>query len=50
MVSQRTDSTARNPTSGSRGRSTVVNLSAYESFVPEKRPFFVEGASIFNIG
>jgi len=28
----------------------VVNLSAYESFFPEKRPFFVEGASIFNIG
>ncbi|HUR00543.1 MAG TPA: DUF5916 domain-containing protein [Gemmatimonadaceae bacterium] len=28
----------------------VVNLSAYETFFPEKRPFFVEGASIFNIG
>lgn len=28
----------------------VVNLSAFESFFPEKRPFFVEGASIFNIG
>ncbi|MEP6549834.1 MAG: DUF5916 domain-containing protein, partial [Gemmatimonadales bacterium] len=28
----------------------VVNLSAYESFFPEKRPFFVEGANIFNIG
>jgi hypothetical protein len=28
----------------------VVNLSAYESFFPEKRPFFVEGANLFNIG
>ncbi len=28
----------------------VVNLSAYESFFPEKRPFFVEGANIFAIG
>jgi hypothetical protein len=28
----------------------VVNLSAYESFFPEKRPFFVEGANIFNLG
>ena len=28
----------------------VVNLSAYETFFPEKRPFFVEGASIFNMG
>lgn len=28
----------------------VVNLSAFESFFPEKRPFFVEGSSIFNLG
>jgi hypothetical protein len=28
----------------------VVNLSAYETFFPEKRPFFVEGANLFNIG
>ncbi|MEX2111008.1 MAG: DUF5916 domain-containing protein [Gemmatimonadaceae bacterium] len=28
----------------------VVNLSAFESFFPEKRPFFVEGASIFSLG
>jgi hypothetical protein len=28
----------------------VVNLSAYETFFPEKRPFFVEGAGIFNFG
>jgi Domain of unknown function (DUF5916)/Carbohydrate family 9 binding domain-like len=28
----------------------VVNLSAYEIFFPEKRPFFVEGGNIFNIG
>ena len=28
----------------------VVNLSAYETFFPEKRPFFVEGANMFNIG
>ncbi len=28
----------------------VVNLSAFESFFPEKRPFFVEGANIFNLG
>jgi hypothetical protein len=28
----------------------VVNLSAYETFFPELRPFFVEGANIFNLG
>jgi hypothetical protein len=28
----------------------VVNLSAYETFFPEKRPFFVEGAGIFAFG
>ena len=28
----------------------VVNLSAYETFFPEKRPFFLEGADIFNFG
>jgi hypothetical protein len=28
----------------------VVNLSAYETFYQEKRPFFVEGASIFSFG
>lgn len=27
-----------------------VNLSAYESFYPEQRPFFIEGAAIFNFG
>ncbi len=27
-----------------------VNLSAYESFFPEQRPFFVEGADIFRFG
>jgi len=26
----------------------VVNLSAYETYYEEKRPFFIEGASIFN--
>ncbi len=26
----------------------VINLSAYETFFEEKRPFFIEGASIFN--
>src|SRR6184192_931062 len=26
----------------------VVNLSAFETFFPEKRPFFVEGANIFD--
>lgn len=26
----------------------VVNLSAYETFFPERRPFFVEGSSIFS--
>lgn len=25
-----------------------VNLSAFETFLPERRPFFLEGASIFN--
>ncbi len=29
---------------------SVVNLTAYESYFPEKRPFFVEGADIFNFG
>lgn len=28
----------------------VVNLSAFETFFPEKRPFFIEGASIFGFG
>ncbi|HEX8905350.1 MAG TPA: DUF5916 domain-containing protein, partial [Longimicrobiaceae bacterium] len=28
----------------------VVNLSAFETFFPEKRPFFVEGADVFNFG
>jgi hypothetical protein len=28
----------------------VVNLSAYETFFPEKRPFFLEGSDIFNFG
>ncbi|MBI4545328.1 MAG: carbohydrate binding family 9 domain-containing protein, partial [Gemmatimonadetes bacterium] len=27
-----------------------VNLTAYESFFPEKRPFFIEGADIFQFG
>lgn len=26
----------------------VINLSAYESYYEEKRPFFIEGANIFN--
>ena len=28
----------------------VVNLSAFETFFPEKRPFFVEGSGIFAFG
>jgi hypothetical protein len=28
----------------------VVNLSDFETFFPEKRPFFVEGSSIFRFG
>ena len=28
----------------------VVNLSAFETFFPEKRPFFIEGAGIFDFG
>lgn len=28
----------------------VINLSAFETFFPEKRPFFVEGAEIFRFG
>jgi hypothetical protein len=28
----------------------VVNLSAFETFFQEKRPFFIEGASLFNFG
>ncbi len=27
----------------------VVNLSAFESFFPEKRPFFVEGSGLFSL-
>lgn len=29
---------------------SVVNLSAFETFFPEKRPFFLEGSDIFNFG
>lgn len=29
---------------------SVINLSAYETFYQEKRPFFVEGANIFSFG
>ena len=28
----------------------VVNLSQFEQFFPEKRPFFIEGANLFNFG
>ncbi len=28
----------------------VVNLTAFETFFPEKRPFFVEGANVFDFG
>ncbi len=28
----------------------VVNLSAFETFFPERRPFFIEGRSIFSFG
>jgi hypothetical protein len=28
----------------------VVNLSAFETFFPERRPFFVEGLSVFDFG
>jgi hypothetical protein len=28
----------------------VVNLTAFESFFPEKRPFFVEGVNLFQLG
>lgn len=28
----------------------VVNLSAYETFFPERRPFFLEGSEIFSFG
>jgi hypothetical protein len=28
----------------------VLNLSAFETFFPEKRPFFVEGAQVFSFG
>jgi hypothetical protein len=29
---------------------SVVNLSAFETFFPEKRPFFLEGGDVFNFG
>ncbi len=28
----------------------VLNLSAFETFFPEKRPFFIEGSNIFSFG
>ncbi len=28
----------------------VVNLSAFETFFPERRPFFIEGADVFRFG
>jgi hypothetical protein len=28
----------------------VVNLSAFETFFPERRPFFIEGSNIFSFG
>nr|MBA2687078.1 carbohydrate binding family 9 domain-containing protein [Gemmatimonadaceae bacterium] len=28
----------------------VVNLSAFETFYPEKRPFFIEGSNVFDFG
>ena len=28
----------------------VLNLSAFETFFPEKRPFFIEGSNIFDFG
>ena len=28
----------------------VINLSAFKTFFPEKRPFFIEGAQVFNFG
>ncbi|MBI4410032.1 MAG: hypothetical protein HY561_10015, partial [Gemmatimonadetes bacterium] len=28
----------------------VVNLTAFETFFPEKRPFFIEGAEVFRFG
>ena len=28
----------------------VVNLSAFETFFPERRPFFIEGAGVFRFG
>ncbi|MDH5714950.1 MAG: carbohydrate binding family 9 domain-containing protein [Candidatus Aminicenantes bacterium] len=28
----------------------VINLTAYETFYQERRPFFIEGSSIFNFG
>ena len=29
---------------------SVVNLSVFETFFPEKRPFFLEGSDVFNFG
>ena len=28
----------------------MLNLSAFETFFPEKRPFFVEGSQVFDFG
>ena len=29
---------------------SIVNLSAFETFLPEKRPFFLEGSDVFSFG
>lgn len=53
ITSNMTLSATINPDFGQvEADASVVNLSAYETFYPEKRPFFTEGSNIFefNVG
>ena len=51
LTSNLTVTAALNPDFGQvEADPSVVNLSAFETFFPEKRPFFLEGADIFRFG
>ncbi len=51
LTSSMTVSTTVNPDFGQvEVDPAVVNLTAFETFFPEKRPFFVEGSELFRFG
>lgn len=51
LTSDMTVSATFNPDFGQvEADPSVVNLTAFETFLPEKRPFFLEGADIFRFG